>query len=84
MISDLDLFAIVLNHVSAAVTLASREIRRKIEAMLKGTAFRLSGLLRVNCEAELRVMCYLTGRDPKSALAETLAREQKRIPGKIR
>jgi len=27
----------------------------------KGTAFCLLGLLRVNCEAELRVMCYLTG-----------------------
>ena len=35
-----------------------------MESMLnfgKGTAFRLSELLRVNCEAELRVTYYLTG-----------------------
>jgi hypothetical protein len=34
----------------------------KMKAILnfgKGTAFRLSGLLRVHCEAELRVTCYL-------------------------
>ena len=40
------------------------KIGRKIEAILnfgKGTAFRLSGLLQVNCEAELRVTCYLIG-----------------------
>jgi hypothetical protein len=32
-----------------------------MEAILKGTAFCLSGLLRVNCEAKLRVTCYLIG-----------------------
>jgi hypothetical protein len=32
-----------------------------MEAILKGTAFRLSGLLRVHCKAELRVTCYLIG-----------------------
>jgi hypothetical protein len=58
MISDLDLFAIVLGHVCADVTV---EMAGKMEAILKGTAFRLSGLLRVDCEAELRVTCYLTG-----------------------
>jgi hypothetical protein len=35
-----------------------------MEAILnfaKGATFRLSGLLPVNCEAELRVTCYLNG-----------------------
>jgi hypothetical protein len=41
------------------------EIGGKIEVMLnfrKGTLFRLSGLLRVNCKAKLRVTCYLVRR----------------------
>jgi hypothetical protein len=36
----------------------------KLEAILnfaKGAAFRLSGLLPVNCEAEIRVTCILNG-----------------------
>ena len=59
MISDPDLFAIVSGHVRISVTLASQDR----EAMLNfgnGQRF-MSGLLRVNCEAELLVTCYLTG-----------------------
>jgi hypothetical protein len=60
MISDLDLFAMVL-----AMSHWLLEIGGKMEAKLnfvKGTAFRLSGLqLRVNCKAELRIVYYLNG-----------------------
>jgi hypothetical protein len=51
MISDLDVFAIVLGHVCVSGTLASRDG----EAMLNfGNGQRFaSGLLRVNHEAEL-------------------------------
>jgi len=56
MMFDLDLFAMVLGHVCANVTLASRDGN-----FGTGTAFRLSGLLWVNCKAELWVTCYLIG-----------------------
>jgi hypothetical protein len=60
MISDLDLFAMVLSMSHWLL-----EIGGKMEAKLnfvKGTAFRLSGLqLRVNCKAELRIVYYLNG-----------------------
>jgi hypothetical protein len=46
----------------------------------KRTAFCLSGLLWVNYKAELRVTCYLTGGDPKSAPGRNAARKQTRIP----
>jgi hypothetical protein len=51
MISNLDLFAIVLGHIYVSVTLASQDG----EAMLNfGNGERFaSGLLRVNCEAKL-------------------------------
>lgn len=64
MISDLDLFAMVSGHVCADVTLVSRDGWGEDGSdaeLWKGTAFRLSGLLRVNCEAELLVTCSLTG-----------------------
>jgi hypothetical protein len=62
MISDLDLFAMVLGYVCVDVTFASRDGWEDGSVNFgKGRAFRLSGLLRVNYEAELQVTCYLTG-----------------------
>jgi hypothetical protein len=58
MISDLDLFAMVSGHVCADVTWLLEMGGKMVEVMLnfwKGTAIRPSGLLRVNCEAELLV-----------------------------
>ena len=54
----------VSGHVCADVTLVSRDGWGEDGSdaeLWKGTAFRLSGLLRVNCEAELLVTCSLTG-----------------------
>jgi hypothetical protein len=54
----------VSGHVCADVTLVSRDGRGEDESdaeLWKGTTFLLSGLLRVNCEAELLVTCSMTG-----------------------
>jgi len=54
----------VSGHVCADVTLVSRDGWGEDESdaeLWKGTAFRPSGLLRVNCEADLLVTCSMTG-----------------------
>jgi hypothetical protein len=82
MISDLDLFAMVLGYVCVDVTFASRDGWEDGSVNFgKGRAFRLSGLLRVNYEAELQVTCYLTEEGFKICFGRNPAREQKRILG---
>jgi hypothetical protein len=51
-----------------------------METMLKGTAFRLSGLLRVNCEAELRVTGGIQTLDSRAKFGkETVAGAHRRL-----
>jgi hypothetical protein len=47
----------------------------------KGAAFRLPGLLPVNCEAELRVTCYLNGRIQEAKTDSRAKFGKESIPG---